>query len=80
MTHIADIPRARTATHWDQVRVHMNDAIEPAPSAPSRVIGIVEAAVTTALAGLLWALGAAILAMALHHLATFGLPFGGRSQ
>lgn len=77
MTCIADIPRARTATHWDKRRAKMNEAIDPTPSAADRAMSALEAATTTALAGLLWVLGAAVLAMAMHHLATFGLPFGG---
>lgn len=79
MTHIADIPRVSTATHWDNVRERINDIVAPEPSTSRRALDAFEALTTTVLARLLWVLGVAVVAMAMHHLATFGLPFGGRN-
>lgn len=78
MTIIADIPRARTETHWDRLRERMNDTISPAPSAAEESLEAFEKATSTGLNWLLIILGTAVAAMAMHHLATFGIPFGGR--
>lgn len=78
MTNIADIPRARTKTHWNRLRECMNDGIAPMPSAAEQSLEAFEKVTTTGLNWVLIILGTAVVAMAMHHLATFGIPFGGR--